>query len=81
MPMHTSTTTGVVQDIFRSLGHVDWGRTTDRPLANLYLKRGTDKRIRMMTLYLICSTSAAARSTWPSPKGGAAGRRTGGLLE
>ena len=32
MPMHTSTITGVVQDIFRSLGRVDWGRTTDPPL-------------------------------------------------
>jgi hypothetical protein len=54
MPMHTSTITGVVQDMFRSLDRFNWV-DNGPPCNSISRKQRTDKKVRMMTLYLICT--------------------------
>ena len=77
MPMHTSTITGVVQDIFRSLDDVV--QAADRPPIRRHIQRRplTDKWIRMMTLYLIGWKSAAVRGSSASWAAEQSGHRIG----
>ena len=72
MPMHTSTTTGVVQDIFLSLEQLIRA-DNGRPRSTVYRKQRTNKQIRMMTLYLIGPNIAAGNSTQSAPEFGGHG--------
>lgn len=75
MPTHTSTITGVVQDIFLSLDDVV--KAANRPPIRRHIQRRplADKRIRMMTLYLIGWKCAGPPSDAAARKLGVVGGR------